>query len=79
MIKETADILGTSYLCFDFFFRSKPKLIMASGIHFSLYPSYDDQIVSSKYNLEIIYHPPYMQDVCHYKDALAKLSISIMH
>ena len=59
---------------FDFFDKSKPKLIMASRIHSSLYPSYDDQIFSSKYNLEIIYHPPYMQKVCHYKDANTKLN-----
>ena len=74
VIKETAYILDTSYFFFDFFDKSKPKLIMASRIHSSLYPSYDDQIFSSKNNLEIIYHPPYMQKVCHYKDANTKLN-----
>ena len=50
-----------------------------SGVHPSLRPNCHHQIISAKFNLKIYYSPPYLREVCHYKEAnpyLIKRAIS---
>ena len=61
MIKEPTHILDTSSSCIDLIFRSQPNLIIESGVH------------SFRVNLEIVYSPPYVREVWHYKDGNTKL------
>ena len=69
MIKEPTHILNTSSSYIDLIFTSLPNLIFDSGVHSSLHPNCHHQIVYAKFNLEIIYSPPYLQEVWHYKDS----------
>ena len=73
VIKEPAHILNTSSACIDLIFTSLPNIIIDSGVHSSLHPNCHHQIVYAKFNLEIIYPPPYLRNVWHYKDANIEL------
>ena len=69
VINEPTNILESSSSCTDLIFTSQPNLITESGVHQSLHPNSHHQIISAKFNLEIIFPPPYFQDVWHYQDA----------
>ena len=73
VIKEPARILDTSCSCIDLIFTSEPNLIIESGVHSSLHSNCHRQITFAKFNLEIVYPPPYVQEVWHYKDANTEL------
>ena len=73
VIKEPTHILNTSSSCIDLIFTSLPNIIIDSGVHSSLHPNCHHQIVYAKFNLEIIYPPPYLREVWHYKDANIEL------
>ena len=45
--------------CIDLIFTSQPNLIIESGV----------KIISAKFNLEILFPPPYFRDFWHYQDA----------
>ena len=72
MIKEPTHILNTSS-CIDLIFTSLPNLIIDSGVHSCLQPNCHHQIVYAKFNFEVIYPPPYLREVWHYKDANIEL------
>ena len=69
VILEPTHILDTSSSCIDLIFTSKPNL---TGVHSSLH-SNCHQIIFAKFNLEIVYPPPYVREVWHYKDANTEL------
>ena len=69
MINEPTHILETSSSCIDLIFTSQPNLITESLVHPSLHPKSHHQIIFAKFNLEIIFPPPYFRDVWHYQDA----------
>ena len=48
-------------------------MIIESGIHPSLHSNCYHQIIFAKFNLEIVYLPPYVREVWHYKDANTEL------
>ena len=73
VIKEPTRILDTSCSCIDLIFTSDPNLIIESGVHSSLHSNCHRQITFAKFNLEIVYPPPYVQEVWHYKDANTEL------
>ena len=50
-------------------FSSQPNLITESSVHPSFYPNSHHQIIFVKFNLEILFPPPYFRDVRHYQDA----------
>ena len=54
-------------------FSSLPNLIIDSCVHLSLHPNCHHQIVYAKFNLGIIYPPPNLREVWHYKDASIEL------
>ena len=73
MIKEPTHISNTSSPRIDLIFMSLPNSLIDSGVHSSLHPNCHHQIVYAKFNLEIIYPPPYLREVWHYKDANIEL------
>ena len=72
VIKEPTNILDTSS-CIDLIFTSKPNLIIESGVHSSLHSNCHHQIIFTELNLEVVYPPPYVWKVWHYKDANTEL------
>ena len=72
IIQESTRILDASS-CIDLIFISQPNLIIESGVHLSLHSNCHDQILFPKFNLEVVYPPPYVQEVWHYKDVNTKL------
>ena len=59
--------------CIDLIFTSQPNLVMASGIHSSLYSNCYHEIVFIKFNLSIFYPPPYERTVWYYERANTEL------
>ena len=43
-------------------------MIADSGVHFSLYPNCHHEIVFAKLNLHIVYLPPYLREIWHYRE-----------
>ena len=74
VINEPTHILETSSSCIDLIFTSQPNLIIESGVHPFLHSNSHHQIIFTKFNLEIIFLPPYFSDVWHYQDANTDLS-----
>ena len=69
IINEPTHILENSSLCIDLIFRSQPNLSVESGTQPSFHPNCYHQIIYAKFNLEVLYPPPYTQEVWHYKDS----------
>ena len=69
IINEPTHILENSSSCIDPIFTSQPNLSVESGIRSSLHPSCHHQIIYTKFNLEVIYPPPYAREVWHYQDS----------
>ena len=55
VINEPANILESSSLCTDLVFTSQQSLITESGIHPSLHPNSNHQIIFAKSNMKILY------------------------
>ena len=66
IVKEPTHILAESSSCVDLIFRSHQNLVMESGVHPSLDPSYHHQITYAKFNSKIHYPPPYEREIWHY-------------
>ena len=48
--------------------------IIESGVHSNLHSNCPHhQIIFAKFNLEVVYLPPYVREVWHYKDANTEL------
>ena len=50
-------------------FTSQPNIVIDSGVNASLHASYHHQIIYAKFDLKIIYPPPYERTVWHFKHA----------
>ena len=60
-INKPTHILNNSSSCIDLIFNSQPNLLIESGVHPSLHPNCHHQIVFAKFNLDIVYPPPYKE------------------
>ena len=69
IINEPTHILENSSSCIDLIFTSQPNLSVESGTQPSLHPNCHHQIIYAKFNLEVLYPPPYTREVWHYKDS----------
>ena len=67
IINEPTLILSNSSSCIDLIFTSQPNLVIESGVHSSLHANFHHQITYVKFNLNVIYHPPYEREMWHYK------------
>ena len=73
IIKEPTHISNNSSSCIDLIFTSQPNLITDSGVHSSLHSNCHHQIAFAKFNLHIVYPPPYLREIWHYREANARL------
>ena len=69
IIKQPTYILDNSRSCIDLIFTSQPKMVIDSGVHASLHANCHHQIMYAKFDLKIIYPPPYERTVWHFKHA----------
>ena len=69
IINEPTHISNTSSSCINLIFTSQPNLLTDSGAHSSLHPNCHHQIVFAKLNLHIVYPPPYLREIWHYREA----------
>ena len=69
IIKEPTHILDNSRSCIDLIFTSQPNMVIDSGVHASLHANCHHQIIYAKFDLKIIYPPPYERTVWHFKHA----------
>ena len=67
IIKELAHILDNSRPCIDLIFTSQPNMVIDSAVHASLHANCHHQIIYAKFDLKIIYPPPYERTVWHFK------------
>ena len=68
-INEPTHFLSNSSSCIDLIFDSQPNLLIESSVHPSLHQSYHHQIIYVKFNLDIVYPPPYEREIWHYQKA----------
>ena len=66
---EPTHILNNSSSCINLIFNSQPNLLIESGVHPSLHPNCHHQIIFAKFNLDIVYPPPYAREIWHYQKA----------
>ena len=69
LIQVPTHIHHMSSSCIDLIFTSQPNLVMESGVHSSLHPNCHHQVVFVKFNLSILYRPPYERTVWFYEKA----------
>ena len=69
IINEPTHILENSSSCIDLIFTAQPNLSVESGTHPSLHPFCHHQIIYAKFNLEVLYTPPYTREIWHYQDS----------
>ena len=73
VIKEPTDTLHNSSSCIDIIIALHPNLIIESGVHPSLHPNCQHQLIYAKFNLQMYYPPQYYREVWHYNDANTEL------
>ena len=56
-------------MCIDLIFTSQPNLSVESGTQPSHHPNCHHQIIYAKFNLEVLYPPPYTREVWHHQDS----------
>ena len=67
LTQELTHILSLSSSCIDLIFTSQPSLVMESGAHSSAHPNCHYQVVFAKFNLSILYQPPFERTVWFYE------------
>ena len=67
LISDPTHLIPNSSSCIDLIFTNQPNLAVNSGIHPSLHVKCHHQIVHCKFNLMIVYRPPYECLVWDYK------------
>ena len=70
---EATRFLESSSSCIDLIFTMQSNLVVESGVHSSLHPNCDHQIVFAKFNLQIYYPPLYPWEIWFYKQANTEL------
>ena len=65
IIKEPTHILDNSRPCIDLIFTSQPYVVIDFDVRASLHSNCHHQIIHAKFDLKIIYPPPY--EVWHFK------------
>ena len=69
LIQEPKHILNLTSSCIDLIFAYQPNLVMESEVDLSLHPNCYHQVVFAKFNLSILYPPPYERTVWFYEKA----------
>ena len=69
IIEEPTHISNTLSSCIDLLFTFQSNLITDSGAYSLLHSNCHHQIVFAKFNLHIVYLPPYLREIWHYVEA----------
>ena len=69
LIHEPTHIIGERSSCIDLIFASQPNLVVESGVQSSLHQNCHHQIVFARFNLKVVFPPPYEREVWHFKKA----------
>ena len=72
LIQEPTHTINSSSSCINLIFASQPNLVIKSGAHSSLHPNCHHYVVFTKFNLSILYPPPYERSVWFYERAKAE-------
>ena len=67
VINKPTHILENSSSCIGLILTSQSNLITESGVHPSLCPNCNHQVIYAKFDLKVHYPPPYELEVLHYK------------
>ena len=68
-MKIAIDCISFIVFLINLLFCSQPNLVKESGVHPSLYPNCNHQIIYAKFKLKIYYPPSYEKEVWHYENA----------
>ena len=69
LIHEPTHIIGKRSSCTDLIFAFQPNLVVESCVHSSLHQNCHRQIVFARFNLKVVFPPPYEREVWHFKKA----------
>ena len=69
LIHEPTHIIGERSSCIDLTFDSQPNLMVESCVQSSLHQNFHHQIVFARFNLKVVFLPPYELEVWHFKKA----------
>ena len=59
LIHEPTHVIGERFPCIDLMFTFEPNLVVESGAHPSLHQNCYHQIVFARFNLKVVFQPPY--------------------
>ena len=76
LISDPTHLLPNSSSCIDLIFTDQSNLAIVSGVHRSFHVKCHHQIIRCKFNLMIVYHPPYERLVWDYKRAKTAATIN---
>ena len=69
LIHEPTHYIRERSSCTDLIFASQPNLVVESGVQSSLHQSCHHQTVFARFNLKVVFSPPYEREVWHFKKA----------
>ena len=67
IINKLTHIWNSSSSCIDLLFTTEPHTVMESGVHSSLHANCYHQLRYVKFDLNVLYPPPYEPELWHYK------------
>ena len=67
MIHERSLIIGERSSCIYLISASELNLVVESGVQSSLHQNCHHQIVFARFNLQLVFPPPYEREVLHFK------------
>ena len=69
LIHEPTHLTGERSPCIYLIFASQPNLVVESGVQSSLHQNCHRQIAFARFNLEVVFPPPYKREVWNFKKA----------
>ena len=70
LIREQTHIIGEGPPCIYSIFACQPNLVGESGVQSSLHQSYHHQMVFARFNLKVVFVPPYERQVRYFKNQM---------
>ena len=67
LIHETTHIIRRRPSCTDLLFASQPNLVVESAVQSSLHQNCHHQLVFARFNLKVVFPPPYECEIWHFK------------
>ena len=70
LIHEPTHIIGERSSCIDLIFASQPNLVTQTGVESFLHQNCFHQIVFLRFNLKVVFPPPYKRELWHFKNQM---------